>query len=323
MGPTELLVKTALDYPAVQGKGLFLNASPVAELKKFSDITCQTVWRDAFRTLQKDGIKADPLPPSEGAFDYILCDIPKNMTEAEGLLATALRLLKTGGILMAAAPNDAGGRRIPALFEKAGLAFEKIAKARCTLCMASKADNAALENTADFQPVLDGAFISCPGIFGWDDIDIGSAALAQCLSGLSGTGADFGCGYGYLTRMALECGGENIKAFYSADADARAVEACRRNCPAAKCEWLDLSRETLPAALDFIVMNPPFHKGKSLDIALGQDMTQKAWATLKRGGVLWMVANNHLPYEPLLERLFSSYERLAQTHGYKVFRAVK
>ena len=46
-------------------------------------------------------------------------------------------------------------------------------------------------------------------------------------------------------------------------------------------------------------------------------------ALLKKGGVLWIVANRHLPYEAELKDAFKRVEMIADSGGYKVFEAVK
>ncbi len=51
-------------------------------------------------------------------------------------------------------------------------------------------------------------------------------------------------------------------------------------------------------------MNPPFHEGGAESRALGLDFIEKAAAALRKGGVCWLVANRHLPYEATLTRNF-------------------
>ena len=46
-------------------------------------------------------------------------------------------------------------------------------------------------------------------------------------------------------------------------------------------------------------------------------------ALLPLGGVLWMVANRHLPYEAELNAAFARVRPAADKGGYKVFEAVK
>jgi 16S rRNA (guanine1207-N2)-methyltransferase len=108
------------------------------------------------------------------------------------------------------------------------------------------------------------------------------------------------------------------------DLDRRAVEAASKNVedPRVTIEWADV--RTLPAAdLDFIVTNPPFHDGGSEDKRLGQTFIRQAAALLGKGGVLWLVANRHLPYEADLNEAFKRVRMAADTGGYKVFEAVK
>ena len=64
--------------------------------------------------------------------------------------------------------------------------------------------------------------------------------------------------------------------------------------------WHDLAAETVTRRYDAVVMNPPFHRGRAADPALGQAMIGKAAAALTPGGRLLMVANRQLPYEAIL-----------------------
>jgi 16S rRNA (guanine1207-N2)-methyltransferase len=55
------------------------------------------------------------------------------------------------------------------------------------------------------QKILDEQFISRPGVFGWDKADQGSQLLLQHIPrNLSGRGADFGCGYGFLSSAIMQ-----------------------------------------------------------------------------------------------------------------------
>ena len=46
-------------------------------------------------------------------------------------------------------------------------------------------------------------------------------------------------------------------------------------------------------------------------------------ALLKTGGVLWLVANRHLPYEAELNAAFKRVKPVLDKGGYKIFEAVK
>ena len=68
-------------------------------------------------------------------------------------------------------------------------------------------------------------------------------------------------------------------------------------------------------------MNPPFHAGGADDVGLGRAFLERARAVLRQGGVLWMVANRHLPYEADLAALFAKVEAVKETGRFKVIRA--
>ena len=74
---------------------------------------------------------------------------------------------------------------------------------------------------------------------------------------------------------------------------------------------------------DFVVSNPPFHDGGAEDRRLGWAFIRKAAEMLRKGGVLWLVANRHLPYEAELNAAFARVRPVADQGGYKVFEAVK
>ena len=54
------------------------------------------------------------------------------------------------------------------------------------------------------RPILDGRFLSRPGVFAWNRVDAGSALLAEHLPGdLRGSAADLGAGWGFLADALL------------------------------------------------------------------------------------------------------------------------
>lgn len=54
------------------------------------------------------------------------------------------------------------------------------------------------------RKILDGRFVSRPGVFAWDRIDPASALLVEHLpTTLAGHGADLGAGFGYLSAEVL------------------------------------------------------------------------------------------------------------------------
>lgn len=318
-----------------EGKALVIGLEgPQEFLSGFDDYDAFNVFAPYAYNFQKNGMNVlNDFDDLKQNYDHILMVIPKNMTEARYWLARAMAVLKPSGNLVCAGDNKAGGGRLKKLYQD--MDFSGIyddTKKRMRVVWAQKSDGQNIpENWIDDgkrQNILDGEFMSQPGVFGWNKIDPGSDILAQLLpDDLGGRGADFGCGYGFLSREILNhCRG--VKMLYCLDADARAVRLCAENMAefsgCTSFDWCDL---TIPQPdlnnLDFIVMNPPFHEGQRGDPAIGNDFIRIAHACLKPGGALFMVANAHLPYEETLKSLFTSGKKLFEGHGFKVYGALK
>ncbi len=319
------------------GKTAFLNAvyHPDISALKGGDLYLQQYFAPSCNELVQAGFSVSPdIPSKYKSYDFVCILLPKNMVEARYLMAHGSRLLRAGGVLVCAADNKAGGTRLKKLMQKFGfddLYDDARNKARVVWGIANNLDEAELNAAilaGEEKPVLGAEFISQAGIFGWDKIDKGSQILSKYISSdLKGKGADFGCGYGYLSDFILShC--KKIKQFYCIDADYRAVELCRKNISKYECKkeflWCDLTKpQDKVANLDFIVMNPPFHNGKKTDISIGQSFIESAHKSLRRGGHLWMVANAHLPYEEILKQSSFECNKLHEGQGFKIFCAVK
>jgi 16S rRNA (guanine1207-N2)-methyltransferase len=162
-----------------------------------------------------------------------------------------------------------------------------------------------------------------PGVFSWDRLDPGSHRLLSVLPPLKGRGADLGAGVGVLSRAILAS--PAVTRLDLVELDRRAVEAARRNVDdgRAHIHWADARTAPELEGLDFVVTNPPFHDGGVEDRALGLAFLRRAHQALRKGGVLWMVANRHLPYEGLLAELFGRPALKADGGGFKVYEARK
>ncbi len=248
---------------------------------------------------------------------------PPGTIERRYVLARALRALAPNGRLTAMAPKTRGGARLKAELEAFGCEVTESAKAhhricRCARPAAAVGVDAAIEAGAlRLEPKL--GLWTQPGLFSWDRIDPGSALLMRSGDPLSGAGADIGCGYGALSLAVLES--RAVTALALIDIDRRAIDAARRNVsdPRATFHHAD-SRTALPAfgALDFVVVNPPFHAGGREDRGLGQGLVAAAAKALRRGGICRVVANVALPYEAAMATDFASVRLVTREGGFKV-----
>lgn len=305
------------ELAAPSGKTLFLNAQHHSFLENFNTL-------DAVQYFYPDAKNLSLIDDPAGAYDAALVLIPKDKTAAQYDLACALQSLNAGGLIVAAAANDANGNRLESWLTQAGLKPQSLSKHKCRVVWAHKISDAPaswLTAGARQQVVMeDDSYWTQPGLFGWDKIDVGSQLLAAHLPALKGHGADFGCGYGYLSRQVLK---KNAVTLTAIDADRRAVECCALNCPEIKTVWSDLTQSWTGEKFDWIVMNPPFHDGRTTDADIGASFIATAGSALRKGGVLYMVANRQLPYEPVLKKMFSSFSPVAKEKGFKIMRAVR
>ncbi|TVP74268.1 MAG: class I SAM-dependent methyltransferase [Rhodobacteraceae bacterium] len=171
------------------------------------------------------------------------------------------------------------------------------------------------------DPAL-GTFETLPGVFSADGIDPGSALLAASLPPkLPARMADLGAGWGYLSAAIL--GREGVETLHLVEAEAQALDLARRNLddPRAEFHWADACSFALPASLGGVVMNPPFHTGRSAQPALGLAFIAAAARMLGTRGTLWMVANRHLPYEGALAQYFQRHDVLTETNVFRVWQA--
>lgn len=282
-----------------------------------------------------DAIQTSPLIPGstaldsvpEATADAVMIYAPPGVLERRYTLALALKALKPGGRLDVLAPKDKGGSRLKKELTAFGLEVGESAKAHHRRCVVIRPetmtglDEAIAAGAPRLVPGLDAW--SQPGVFAWDRVDAGTLLLAQTLPPLKGAGADLGCGYGALATVVL--GSPAVTSLRLIDLDRRAVEAARRNVedPRATFDWADARTIEAAGDLDFVVMNPPFHDGGAEDRRLGQAFIRQAAAMLKKGGVLWLVANRHLPYEGDITAAFKRSRPVADKGGYKVIEAVK
>lgn len=185
---------------------------------------------------------------------------------------------------------------------------------------------AASDAFADWaaHPPAKGAhgFFTTAGVFSDGVVDKGSALLAAALPPkLPARMADLGAGWGYLAQPILDRAG--VKTLDLVEAEKLSLDCARLNVtdPRVRFHWADATAFNADAPYDGIVMNPPFHAGRSADPALGRRFIQAAARLLAPHGKLWMVANRHLPYETVLTESFRNVDMIGGNGAFKIFHA--
>jgi 16S rRNA (guanine1207-N2)-methyltransferase len=327
----------AIAWPA-QGGALFLHARDGWPLhqRPLPGLVCDTAWKPDADALSRSGLalQVDATDDAAARHPLVLLLPPRQRDQARASFARAVAATAPGGIVIASMPNDAGARSGEKDLARIAGPLHSLSKHHCRVFW-SEPLHAAADPALAMQwsqvdaprPISDGRFTSRPGVFAWDRIDAASALLAAHLPrDLTGTGADLGCGYGYLAAEVLaRCPAVTGLDLY--EADARALALARINLARVDTaafvgfHWHDVAGG-LPRQYDFIVSNPPFHaQQRSERPDLGRAFIAAAADALRAGGRLLLVANRHLPYESELSARFDAVRTLAQRDGFKVIDA--
>ena len=266
-------------------------------------------------------------PCAEGDYAAAVVFVPRAKAEARALLAEAAARVAPGGpIWVDGAKTDGVDSILKSLRERVEVS-PPIAKAHGKI-FAFAAGAEALADWAGAPMTPAPGFTTWPGVFSADAVDEGSALLAACLpEKLPARVADLGAGWGWLSAQVL--GHSGVEELHLIEAEHAALDCARQNVtdPRAHFHWADATRFTPEERFGAIVMNPPFHTSREADPALGAAFIRAAGAMLSLSGTLWMVANRHLPYDPVLAAAFHEIEDITPPGGidrrFRVIRAAR
>ncbi len=263
------------------------------------------------------GFNVAAVLPQDTRFSTSILCLTRARSEAQALVAAAMA--QTDGLVIVdGQKTDGADSMLKALRGRVNVSAP-ISKAHGKIFWT--------QGGADFSdwaagPVLHaGGFWTAPGVFSADGVDPASEMLVQVLpEAMAGSVADLGAGWGYLSAHILTRG---VKSVHLVEAHDMALQCARHNVtdPRAQFHWADATSWSPPELVDAVVMNPPFHTGRTADPSLGRAFIAAAARVLKPHGALWMVANRHLPYEDALTSAFTKVVDLDGDARFKLVRA--
>lgn len=273
-----------------------------------------------FRAIAAQGFKVETAP--DGTFATAVVFVPRSRGLARARIAEAASRLPAGAALWIDGQKtdgvDAVLREMRALApveEVHSRAHGKIFRVTVPEGPWLPADWAATDGDAD-------GMVTRPGVFSADGADPASVMLAAALPDKLPTRiVDLGAGWGWLSAQILKHPG--VETLHLVEADAAALDCARRNITDARAQfhWADALDFTLREPVNGVIMNPPFHEGRSANPRLGVGFIQAAARLLTGAGRLWMVANRHLPYEEPLRAAFADVSEIAGDTRFKVLTA--
>ena len=264
-------------------------------------------------------------------FQQAVVHLQKGRAATQQGLNAAWRHLETGGRLLLVGANELGVKsavkRLAAELQQSAQIVANRARARVVAF--SKADSAgpALPQVSGFRVTTPGdafAVHSAVGVFSADGVDRGTQLLLDHLDFVDAPHSilDLGCGLGLLGLAALRRW--PTSSAIMADVDRRAVAAAERNAAElalterSRVVWWDATSELPPVAQsDLVLLNPPFHAGKAVDLDPPRAMFRAIEQVLAPGGSALIVANRTLPYEREL-RGIGRLRPVAERDGFKL-----
>lgn len=164
-----------------------------------------------------------------------------------------------------------------------------------------------------------------PGVFSQKKLDIGTEVLLNNLPELSpGSALDFGCGAGviasYISKRQSNVSIELCDV--SALALASAEQTLKLNGLSGKIFASD-SLSDINNHYQNVITNPPFHQGIKTNYTATESFLSGIGQFCLKQGQLWVVANNFLSYEPIIEKSFAKVRRVTNQQGFIIYQAIK
>lgn len=252
----------------------------------------------------------------------VVC-IPRARAAAHAMIAEAVAAVPPGAPILLDGQKTDGVESLIKACRQAGFDMGEVLSKAHGKAVVLRAGPVPADWPARLRPV-EGGFQTNPYCFSADGPDRGSALLAAALPAKLGPKVvDLGAGWGYLSRAILARDG--VKRLDVVEAEAEALACARLNIddPRAAFHWADALTFRPETLAETVVMNPPFHIGRTADPAVGAAFIAAAKRMMPPDGVLWMVANRHLPYDEALSAAFLEHETVESDSAFRVIRAAK
>jgi 23S rRNA (guanine1835-N2)-methyltransferase len=246
-----------------------------------------------------------------GLYDFVLIQLPKNMSYFEDILCRlthhlhAQSQLICGSMVKHLAPTS-----FTLLQKYIGETTTSLAEKKARLVFA-RFEKTAVTSPYPQSVKLDGfdiPFSNNSNLFSRDKLDIGSRFfLSHIPKGNFKTILDLGCANGVIGVKAKMLNPE-AKIVFS-DESAMAIESAQTNYQhhfkdQASYIWTNCFEGQPRGAVDLVLCNPPFHQGTTIGDFIAQQMFQDAYDALKVGGLLRVIGNTHLGYQVKLKKIF-------------------
>lgn len=273
-------------------------------------------------------------PAPDGSIRTVILTLPREKDRLVMMLHALSSTMPKEACLWLVGENKAGIKSAPRYLEQFFSNVVKLDSARhCVLFEASDALEQVSFNLDDYATLWPVEFsektinvVSLPGVFAHGRLDKGTRLLLDTLVALRPGGKilDFACGSGVIACSLMAVGaGADLTLL---DVSSLAIESSHRslleNGFTAHLLPSDGLAE-LEGRYDWIISNPPFHRGVSNDLEISAGFFSAAGTFLTDNGRIVIVCNRHLPYRSWLQNHFHQVKQLGANDEYLIIQASK
>jgi 23S rRNA (guanine1835-N2)-methyltransferase len=269
--------------------------------------------------------------------DIVLIKLPNNHSYLQFILQQLTKVATPDTLIYASAKAKDITRNVMAMFEQIiGPSSASLTVKKCRLIQSQFSAAKEPSKTVEFPIIwpLDSTgfkVVNHANVFSREKLDLGARVFLQHLPQLQNdqTVIDLGCGNGVIGLKLLQQN-STIKLILT-DESYMAIDSARRtisnNLPEQlqQCEFVidDCLQQQADKSADYILCNPPFHQQQEVTRHIANQMFLDAKRVLKQGGYFRIVANRHLNYAEVLQRLFGNCRQLATGPKFVILEAIK
>ncbi len=265
-----------------------------------------------------------------GFYDYVLIQIPKNMSYFEDILCHLTpHLQENSQLICTSMIKHLSPASFDLLNKYIGKTTTSLAQKKARLVFAS------FEMTPVSSPYpitlkvegFEKAFSNNSNLFSRDKLDIGTRFFLEHIpTGDFKTILDLGCANG-IVGISAKKKNSAAKIIFS-DESHMAIESAKTNYKnnfddVADFVWTNCFENQPKDSLDLVLCNPPFHQGNTIGDFIAWQMFQDAYESLKTGGMIRVIGNSHLGYQVKLKKLFGNSKIIATNNKFIICDARK
>lgn len=266
----------------------------------------------------------------QGLFDFVLIQLPKNMSFLEDILCHVTQHLHAGSqVICGSMVKHLAPTSFDLLQKYIGATTTSLAQKKARLIFA------AFEKSPTQSPYpidvkiegFDQPFTNHSNLFSRDKLDIGTRFFLEHLPrGKTGKILDLGCANGII-GIKTKMNNPDATILFS-DESSMAIESSRINYKKyfkdeAEFYWTNCFEKRPESSLDLVLCNPPFHQNNTIGDFIAWQMFKDSYHALKKGGVIRVIGNSHLGYQIKLKKLFGNSKIIATNKKFIICEAVK